>query len=307
MSHRIMELCLGHDPNRPLMALTTLLFPGWFTRRLYADYVDDFAWPAGKKTWFNLSFDLDLPEDIEAMPWLLDTLAPYPFRASFACIGQWIERAPDVHRRIIDEGHEVLNHTYSHPHSEVFNPRRLVDMSFDEQRAEVERGHAVCVELLGYTPVGFRLPHLEFTPNIYPILRDLGYQYSSSALMRRDKKLVPFQTREGLWELPLNQCPRHPSSVFDTYHAFRSPSKLFKVWREDDAGFFASFRRLIDLGVQTGAYVNVYFDPVDVRGLASFRQMLDYLVARRDEVGMGTYSELLAVVSREAAQGVRVA
>ncbi len=303
MTHPILERCLGRNPSRLLLALTTVLLPGWFTKQLYSGYAENLTWPQGKKTFFNLSFDLDLPGDIEVMPWLLDTLAPYPFKASFACIGQWIERAPDVHRRIVDEGHEVLNHTYSHPHSEVFNPRRLVDMAYDEQREEIERGHDACVRLLHYEPVGFRLPHLEFTPNVYPILRDLGYRYSSSALMRREKRLTPFLTPEGMWEFPLNQCPRHPSNVFDTYHAFRSPSKLFKVWREDAAGFFDSFRRLIALGVQTGAYVNVYFDPVDVRGLSTFKAMLDYVVERQGEVGVGTYSELLAQMAHESVPG----
>jgi peptidoglycan/xylan/chitin deacetylase (PgdA/CDA1 family) len=285
------------------MALVTVLFPSVFTRRLYTSGNGKLTWPQRKKTCFSLSFDLDLPEDIEAMPWLLDALAPYPFRASFACIGRWIELKPDIHRRIVTEGHEVLNHTYSHPRSEVFNDRRFIDLSMAEQREEVERGHEICRKLLAYEPVGFRLPHLEFTANIYPILRDLSYRYSSSDLNRRLARVGPMRMEDGLWEFPLSQCPRHPSSVFDTYHAFRSPSRLFKIRPEGEQAFFNSFTHLLDWGVQTGAHINVYFDPLDVRRLTDFRRFLDHLVERRDEVCVATYSELNTFLSGENVEG----
>jgi len=240
---------------------------------------------------------LDLPEDIEAAPWLLDALSPYPFRASFACIGRWIEAEPDVHRRLVAEGHEIVNHTYSHPPSEVFGDRRFVDLSLRVQREEIVCCHEVCLKLLDYEPVGFRLPHLEFTPSIYPILRDLGYHYSSSALARRLRRVGPVQVEEGLWEFPLSQCPRHPSSVFDTYHAFRSPSWLFRIRPESEQAFFNSFVRLLDLGVETGAHINVYFDPLDVRRLSDFSRFLDHLVERQEDVWTATYAEVDAFLS----------
>lgn len=293
----LIDRALGPQPNRPLLGLITVLFPGRFIARLYDAPMIHYDW-GDHRTAFSLSFDLDLRADIEPLPWLLDTLSPYPFRASFACIGRWIELEPEIHLRIIADGHEVINHTYSHPHNEVFNDRRFVDLPLTEQREEVERCHEVCLKLLGYEPIGFRLPHLEFTPNIYSILRDLGYHYSSSALARRVKRVGPIQVKEGLWEFPLNQCPRHPSSVFDTYHAFRSPSWLFRIRREGEAAFLDSFTSLLEWGVQTGTYVNVYFDPLDVRRLSDFRRFLDHLVERQDDVRVVTYWELDAYLSR---------
>jgi peptidoglycan/xylan/chitin deacetylase (PgdA/CDA1 family) len=291
MLNTLVDRALGPYPSRPLLALTTILFPGRFTARLYDRATTRHNWRDHHRTVFSLSFDLDLPQDIETVPWLLDVLAPYPFRASFACIGRWIELEPEIHRRIAAEGHEIINHTYSHPHSEVFNDRRFIDMSLAEQREEVERGHEVCSRLLGYDPVGFRLPHLEFTPNVYAILRDLGYRYSSSALVRRVRQTGPFQTEEGVWEFPLSQCPRHPSSVCDTYHAFRSPSWMFKGRGTGEAVFWRSFVGLVEWGVQTGAYINVYFDPLDVRRMSDFKRFLDHLVERQDDVCVMTYSE----------------
>ncbi|HID63515.1 MAG TPA: polysaccharide deacetylase family protein [Anaerolineae bacterium] len=234
---------LGPCPNRPLLALTTVLFPGRFIQRLYTTTPDrDVDWE-GYEAAVTLSFDVDLPEDVEALPWLLDVLASYSLRASFACIGCWVEREPDVHQRIVDEGHEVINHTYSHPWNEVFNPRPFLSLTPEERREEIQRGHEVILRELGYEPVGFRAPHLALSPTIYPVLSEMGYRYSSSALARRTG-VLPFRAADGIWEFPLTQCPRHPSSVFDTYHAFRSGSWLFKVRGEDEDRFFDSFVRL---------------------------------------------------------------
>jgi len=284
---------LGPNPNRLLLALATVLFPNRFVERLYASTADRRAASGdGHRTTVTLSFDVDLSEDVEALDWLLDVLAPYPFRVGFACIGRWVERAPDVHRRIVAEGHEVINHTYSHPWSEVFDPRPFLSLSPAEQEEEVRRGHEAIVRTLGYEPVGFRAPHLDLSPAIYPMIARMGYRYSSSALARR-VGVLPFRTAEGVWELPLAQCPRHPSSVFDTYHAFRSGSWLFRVRGEDEDRFFDSFVRLLELGVKYGASVNLYFDPMDVRGFRRFPRFLDHLLAQGERVWVVTYRELV--------------
>lgn len=45
---------------------------------------------------------------------ILDRLAAYGVRASFGITGQWADANPDLVRRMVDEGHMVFNHTWSH-------------------------------------------------------------------------------------------------------------------------------------------------------------------------------------------------
>ena len=47
-------------------------------------------------------------------PWVLDTLKKYNAKATFFCLGKNVERHPHIFQRIIDEGHAVGNHSYSH-------------------------------------------------------------------------------------------------------------------------------------------------------------------------------------------------
>jgi peptidoglycan/xylan/chitin deacetylase (PgdA/CDA1 family) len=49
-----------------------------------------------------------------ATPFVLDTLARFDGKATFFCIGQNVLRYPALYQRIIEEGHQVGNHTHRH-------------------------------------------------------------------------------------------------------------------------------------------------------------------------------------------------
>jgi len=50
----------------------------------------------------------------ELTPWVLDVLEKYDIKATFFCVGDNITKHPEVFQRIINEGHQVGNHTYNH-------------------------------------------------------------------------------------------------------------------------------------------------------------------------------------------------
>lgn len=50
----------------------------------------------------------------EVTPWVLDTLAKHGIKATFFCVGANIEKYPGLYQRVLEEGHSVGNHTYSH-------------------------------------------------------------------------------------------------------------------------------------------------------------------------------------------------
>jgi len=59
-----------------------------------------------------LTFD-DGPIE-ELTPWVLDVLAQYNVKATFFCVGDNISKHPDIFERILNEGHQVGNHTFNH-------------------------------------------------------------------------------------------------------------------------------------------------------------------------------------------------
>jgi peptidoglycan/xylan/chitin deacetylase (PgdA/CDA1 family) len=96
----------------------------------------------------SLTFD-DGPDPLFT-PRILDALAAAGARATFFVMGTMLERHPDLGRRIVDEGHEVGNHTWSH--------ENLTFLDADGIRDQIERAQQAIIATLGVTPVWFRPP-----------------------------------------------------------------------------------------------------------------------------------------------------
>jgi len=76
-------------------------------------YGATFIGTPGRGKQLALTYD-DGPNDPHTLR-LLDVLGKHGVKATFFVIGNYVERRPDIVRRIVAEGHEVGNHTYTHP------------------------------------------------------------------------------------------------------------------------------------------------------------------------------------------------
>lgn len=104
----------------------------------------------------------DLAEDVVALTFddgpaewtepILDTLAAHGVRATFFVIGNAIPGREPTLRRTVADGHEVGNHTFSHPH--------LVrdDLSRGQVEDELARTSRAIEDAVGLRPVVFRPP-----------------------------------------------------------------------------------------------------------------------------------------------------
>jgi len=81
----------------------------WWLKKLYPDCT--WQMPGnGKKIY--LSFD-DGPHPV-ATSFVLEQLKQYNAKATFFCIGKNVAAFPFIYEQMIDDGHRVGNHTYSH-------------------------------------------------------------------------------------------------------------------------------------------------------------------------------------------------
>jgi peptidoglycan-N-acetylglucosamine deacetylase len=82
---------------------------------------------------------------------VLDALAAHGVRATFFLNGEAIDQHPEAARAIVDAGHEIGNHSYSH--------RMMLGLSQSQIRAEIERTDEA-IRATGYTgPIHFRSPY----------------------------------------------------------------------------------------------------------------------------------------------------
>ncbi len=66
----------------------------------------------GNEKKLYLTFD-DGPQP-KLTDYILNTLHQYHAKATFFCVGDNIRKYPDLAKKIIDQGHEIGNHTYNH-------------------------------------------------------------------------------------------------------------------------------------------------------------------------------------------------
>lgn len=95
-----------------------------------------------------LTYD-DGPNDPHTLH-LLDILARHNVRATFFIIGKFAKERPDLVRKVFEAGHDVGNHTYSHPN--------LIFRSGAETAREVGRCDAAIEDAIGARPSLFRPP-----------------------------------------------------------------------------------------------------------------------------------------------------
>ena len=84
-------------------------------------------------------------------PRLLDLAAKKHIKLTFFLIGENAARYPQLVQRELAEGHQVGNHSYTHPD--------LAKMSDDAVRAEIQKTQDAIIGASGYKPVLFRPPY----------------------------------------------------------------------------------------------------------------------------------------------------
>jgi peptidoglycan-N-acetylglucosamine deacetylase len=120
-------------------------------------------WPRSKilgKNWVTLpklhneqhvAITLDDGPNPENTPSVLAILKEHGVQASFFCVGKQMEHYPNIVRQIIEQGHAVENHSYSHAHS--FSVWGAGKMSRD-----ITQNQALIENLTGRKPQFFRPP-----------------------------------------------------------------------------------------------------------------------------------------------------
>ena len=147
--------------------------------RYVATYEDFPTYPivyhegAGDEHATTLTFD-DGP-DPSWTPQILDILKKYDVKATFFLVGSQAETYPGLVRRIIDEGHEIGNHTYTHPN--------LGQISAKQIEIELNATQWLIESITGRSTTLFRPPYnadsrptrvAELSP-LKQVQDDLGY------------------------------------------------------------------------------------------------------------------------------------
>lgn len=109
------------------------------------------------------SLEEGMKVSVEGTNIILDVLKANDVRATFFCTANFAENAPDVMRRIMDEGHEVACHGVDH---------------FEPKETDFEKSKEIVEGICDITVTGYRQPRM-FQVKDSEIKR-VGYLYNSS-------------------------------------------------------------------------------------------------------------------------------
>jgi peptidoglycan/xylan/chitin deacetylase (PgdA/CDA1 family) len=116
---------------------------------------------------------------------ILDELQRRQLHASFFMIGQRVAAAPDLARRVLDEGHDIGNHTFTH-----LNLTTLPDQQAED---EIEKTQDIMDGVLHHRPAWFRPP--------FGALR----QNQAALLAEKGMAVVLWSIDSGDWSHPASQ------------------------------------------------------------------------------------------------------
>jgi peptidoglycan/xylan/chitin deacetylase (PgdA/CDA1 family) len=120
----------------------------------------------------EVAITIDDGPDPEATPRVLSMLGTYRARATFFCVGEQVERYPELARDIVRLGHGIENHSQRHRHSfSLMGPGGM-------EREIVEAQHCIA-RLTGASPRFFRAPAGLRNPFLDPVLCRLGLRLAS--------------------------------------------------------------------------------------------------------------------------------
>jgi len=196
---------------------------------------------------------------LDAVPRFLDLLDRHGARATFFMIGQDGDRAEhrEIVREIAARGHEVANHSFTHP----YNFRQL---SRAQKEDEIARTEAMIGDIVGARPVGFRTPSCDVDVETLDLLQERGYLYDSSIFP--SPLMWAFMVYGKLFVRRSDYQLGHLASVFAPPRPYVPRlDRLHRARRPDDGGG----PRILEIPVSVVPVVRVPFYSTLLRRLGS--------------------------------------
>ena len=100
---------------------------------------------------------------------MLEALKKHNVSATFFVVGHYLESAPDLVKRMVDEGHTIGNHTYHHPDMSSIS-------SVEKFKEEMDGVSSLYKEMTGQDMLPFyRPPQGKYSKENLQMAKDLGY------------------------------------------------------------------------------------------------------------------------------------
>ena len=115
----------------------------------------------------QLAISFDATWGTELTDEILDILKTHGITTTFFLGGQWVDKHPDYVVKIAAAGHEIGNHSFSHPHMNTLSEQGI--------HYELQKNQALIKDLTGQNTTLFRPPFGEYNNQVISAASALGY------------------------------------------------------------------------------------------------------------------------------------
>ena len=99
---------------------------------------------------------------------ILSTLEKHNCKITFFMVGEWVGKYQEETKKIAEAGHEISNHSYSHPH--------VNNLSLEANKDEIQRCSNLIEKITGTKPTLYRAPYGEYNNTVIKAANNLGYK-----------------------------------------------------------------------------------------------------------------------------------
>ena len=113
-----------------------------------------------------VSISFDAAWGAEDTQMLIDIMAEYNVKATFFVVGEWVDKYPDSVKALHDAGHEIMNHSDTHPH--------MSNLSREAMMKEINGCNDKIEAITGVRPILLRPPYGDYNNALIEVLGEMG-------------------------------------------------------------------------------------------------------------------------------------
>ncbi len=98
---------------------------------------------------------------------LIEILNNYNVKTTFFVVGGWVDKFPESVKQLSDAGHEIMNHSNTHPH--------MTQIPIEKMKEEVQKCDEKIMNITGVKPNLFRAPYGDYNNDVVQTLREMGH------------------------------------------------------------------------------------------------------------------------------------
>lgn len=115
----------------------------------------------------KIAFTMNCAWSADDIDDILETLRNNQVKITFFMVGDWVDKNPEAVKKIHEEGHEIGNHSNTHPH--------VNKLTYEQNLEEIEKCSQKIEQLTGQKPIVYRAPYGEYNEEVIAVSLENGY------------------------------------------------------------------------------------------------------------------------------------